>query len=170
LRRSKQALEGQGPELLLGSIAADAFLCPELALLHDNPHALSPFIVSHAELGVCVDRTACARMMRDVSIPAYASFQGAQLLDSVRHFDVYATVVPLSECQFPLLCNELTLAVNPLHIHALDLSFFNSLSSVDQLLRYLISKVLPQRCQGRKFSVVAIRGIEQNNKAAKQLQ
>ncbi len=173
LRRSKQVLEGQGLELLLGTIAAEAFLCPELALLRQNQlplNALAPFIVSHAELGVCVDRIACARMMSDSSIPAYASYQGAQLLDSVQHHDVYAMLVPISECEFPMLCNELTLAVSPLHIHALDLSFFNSLSAVDVCLHYLISKVLPQRCQGRKFSVVAIRGIMDNNKVAKQLQ
>jgi len=164
-------LEVQGLDLLLGASTVEAFLCPELALLRKDPNLLSiPCIAVLPDVGPCVDRLACLRIMRDAAVPGYDAFLAAQLLDSVRHSDEALFHVPIAECRFDSVCNELTLATNPLHIHALDLSFFNSLSAVDVPLHYLLSKVINQRCQGRKFSVVAIRGITENNKIAKQLQ
>ena len=165
-------LEVQGADLLLGTSTVEAFLCPELALLRQNPDLCTAAVRSCFSTadGLCIDRLECLRVMRSADAPSYDSFMAAQLLDSVRHADESAFRVPISECSFETACNELTLATHPLQIHALDLSFFNSLSAVDVPLHYLLSKVINQRCQGRKFSVVAIRGMTENNKIAKQLQ
>jgi hypothetical protein len=119
---------------------------------------------------VHIDRLACLTLMADPQVEPYHSWLAAQLLDSVRHFDEQQRLAPSSECRFELLCNELTLSVNPLHIHALDLSFFTPLVQTDVPLRYLLSKVINQKCQGRKFAGVALRSICDDNRVARQLQ
>lgn len=119
---------------------------------------------------IFIDRLACSTLMSDTQVDPYHSWIAAQLLDSTREFDEFQRLAPANECHFEWLCNELTLSINPLHIQALDLSFFNSLAQADVPLHYLLSKVINQKCQGRKFSVVALRSIADDNRVAKQLQ
>lgn len=172
-------LEGAGPEMIIGAHAnLESFLCPELALLryHVDPVQLNTAWFASSVIRKClcldpsrIDRLACLQFMRDSTVAPYDSWLAAQLLDSVRHSDETQSSVSIDSAVCNDQCNELTLSINPLHIQSLDLSFFGSLSSIDIPLLYLLSKVIPQRCQGRKFSVVALRSIS-TPRVSRQLQ
>lgn len=151
----------------------EKFLCPDLALLLNQPQpaALPAGVVCSPDGQICVDRLVCLKTMQDPYVPASIAWECGQLLDSVKHCPDARFLVPLSECCLGAVCSELTILLSPLHVSGLDLSFFESLSTVEMhhLLPYLLSKTLNQRCQGRKFSTVAIRGLDENPKVRKQL-
>ena len=118
-----------------------------------------------------IDRLQCLQAMRDPSVPVDVSWSCGQLLDSVKHCPHELFQVPISECRFDDLCNELTVMLSPMRVSALELSFFKSLSALDEThdLQYLLSKCLNQKCQKRKFSAVALRALDGNVKLRRHL-
>ena len=108
--------------------------------------------------------------MRNTELPPYDSWLATQLLDSVREIEDSNLMMHISNCNLHSLCNELTLSVNPLHLKAIDLSFFESLSTVNEVpLHYLLSKCINQRCQVRKFDSVTLKRVNGDHRVAKQL-
>jgi hypothetical protein len=153
-------------ERLLGASTLERFLCPELALLLKKP-LVAPLPVGIKRVGddLFIDRLKCLRTMRDPSVSVEVSWNCGQLLDTVMHCPHEQFDVPVSECRFGDVCNELTVMLSPMRVSALELSFFESLSAVETHdLQYLLSKCLNQKCQGRKFSSVALRAMESNPK------
>jgi hypothetical protein len=114
-----------------------------------------------------IDRLACFKAMRNPALEAYQSWLAAQLLDSTRDVINEERYIPNDIANLVTLCNESTVSIHRLHVQAVDLTFFNSLTKgvITNPLNYLLSKCINQRCQGRKFSSVAMRKI----KADKQL-
>lgn len=159
---------------LLGASTLEKFLCPELVLLLNKPLKARD-VVGIKRYSLCgqllVDRLQCLRTMLDPTVPADVSWNCGLLLDSVMHCHDEEFDVPVSDCKFSLVCNELTVLLSPLRVSALELSFFESLSTVDEArdLQYLLSKCLNQKCQGRKFTAVALRAIEGNPKLTRHL-
>jgi hypothetical protein len=150
----------------------EAFLCPELYLLRKDPScyiSLTDPRPAHVSSNLrfhdgalFVHRLACVSNMRNPDIPHDESLFAAQLLDSVAAADPSLVEVSVDLCNWKAVCSSLSLSISPLAVHALSLTFFTALKASDNQssLAYIISKVIPQRCQGRMLGMgVALTGI-----------
>jgi hypothetical protein len=117
-----------------------------------------------------VDREACEVLMMDSSQPAEVSWAAAQVSDSLRHVSregIAARWCASSECKMESVMNHLTLPA--LHAEVQGMCFFTELASLKDAIQYLLSKTLNERCQSRRFSVVALRCFEADQGVALQL-
>jgi hypothetical protein len=111
------------------------------------------FLLEEDLLSPKLDRFQLEQQLLHEKIP-YKSIQAAFYADSLRHIslDYNYRYIDSSECKFNQCINYLLL--ENLHTRVQNLSYFTSIAKLKDPIEKILSKVLPQRCQGRKsFSI-----------------
>lgn len=106
--------------------------------------------------GTLIDRNCCEELLHDPCTPFDVQIAAAYTADSFRHVSIHYTAQyqPLDTAHVTGVVNHLLL--ENLHSRVQNLPFFAPLSSVKPTMDYILGKVIPQRCQGRKISAVLL--------------
>lgn len=133
---------------------------PDLSLLRNHKTARYIFRIHN---GIdCIDRQQLQGCMYFPPRDIQNSLQFVYLIDQLRHIPHNQTIVSVSKLNsnmdsilsYGKLCK--------LHKHVLQASYYAQLSNKNfKRMCHLFSKVLPIRCQGRKFPIVALRYMKQ---------
>jgi hypothetical protein len=112
-----------------------------------------------------VDRVCAEKMMTSTSIPAEDSWHAMFLVDASLYMDKTARHVEWGAFRPRRVINNVT--IPDLSNHIYSLSYRRSLSTQRSKLCYLLSKVLNEKCQARKFSSVFLDCYEPKHNIAK---
>lgn len=112
-----------------------------------------------------IDRLCAEKMMMSTSISKEDAWHAMFLVDSSLHVNVFTRHIAWSECRARRVVNSVT--IPDLSNYIYSLSYRRSLSTQKSKLCYLLSKVLNEKCQARKFSSVFLDCYEPKHNIAK---